>query len=1044
MPIDILKLIPQSLKQQMMDAVVDVVAEKAVSFLGDGAAEKIRQLRSDGRFQKEFEEGLVRASIRFKDEYEEIDEDLVQAIGDNTIFADKKARKALLRVLKAPDSLLEDEQLIIVDSFESVLPERKNRERVNKAISYFLKCVAKEVWHIAELRPVYSFYFQRISAEASVTQVNLLKAQLSSLSNIESGIQTTLLQLTDAIVEQKLLSSGAQEPDDTHGLIHNLPHPDYGVFIGREAELQDIANLLRPYPHSRYHIIVIDGIGGIGKSALALESAYRYVRDEADIAADEQFKAIVWISAKKSVLTGDGAKSRMPAFHNLHDILTNIVMVMGWEMPFQESQLSRFIVKELTQTKVLLIVDNLETVDDEHILSFLRELPPPTKAIVTTRHRIDVAYPIRLRGMPLSDARQLIEHEANEKSLALTEEHIRLLYKRTGGVPLAMVWSIAKMGFGYGIDYVLSKLGEPTNDVSKFCFDQSLEVIRGKPAYTILLTLASSDDGGTQVWLSQVTQLPLYDLEDGLVNLERLSLVNKDGDHFTMLPLTLSYCKAELNSDNKQAATVREQVPAIQEKLYDEALHRYYSYIQSTYGKVRTFGSLEFFELKDLYINVEVLPIPQAIERFSLESLEQAFKQNDSQHAPTLSGVQVLKDHQYLFVLGRAGIGKTTFLKHLAIEASTNPEFTKIPIFVSIREFSTSGLSIIDFLADEFETVGLIDARKFVRNQLYQGNLLILLDGLDEVADVNIRREIISVIRSLVRRYPDNQFVISSRVAATDYTLERFRYIEIADFSLWQIEKFVELWFDDKVQAQTFLVAIKQNEYLLELAHSPLFLTLLCTVYSFRRTLPERRAELYEESVGALLQSWDFSRNIQRTTIYEQLTNRAKRELFASIAIQMQVAEIVFQSKEKLIAQIIDYLSSLPFTAERASVDGEVILREIVAQHGILVERALGIYSFAHISFQEYFAARYIVDHPEQTSSFVHQFLENERWKEIFLLVASLSNKPSEYFISGIEVLEQLTSDQSSHLYVKQLLVEGLELSYADDKDAIMDSIINA
>ena len=51
----------------------------------------------------------------------------------------------------------------------------------------------------------------------------------------------------------------------------------------------------------------------------------------------------------------------------------------------------------------------------EEVLTFLRELPDPTKAIVTTRHRIDIAYAIRLTGMPRADAQALIELEAAHK-----------------------------------------------------------------------------------------------------------------------------------------------------------------------------------------------------------------------------------------------------------------------------------------------------------------------------------------------------------------------------------------------------------------------------------------------------------------------------------------------------------------------------------------------------------------------------------------------------------------------------------------------------
>ena len=61
----------------------------------------------------------------------------------------------------------------------------------------------------------------------------------------------------------------------------------------------------------------------------------------------------------------------------------------------------------LTKQRTLLVVDNLETVDDENVITFLIELPAPTKAIVTTRHRLDVAYPIRLKGMDENDGKSV-------------------------------------------------------------------------------------------------------------------------------------------------------------------------------------------------------------------------------------------------------------------------------------------------------------------------------------------------------------------------------------------------------------------------------------------------------------------------------------------------------------------------------------------------------------------------------------------------------------------------------------------------------------
>src|SRR5215218_4640795 len=81
---------------------------------------------------------------------------------------------------------------------------------------------------------------------------------------------------------------------------HNLPQRDYEQFVGRQKELAEARRLLQPYPKSRAYVITIDGIGGIGKSALALEAAYTYRDQYASLPEAERFEAIVWVSAKRS------------------------------------------------------------------------------------------------------------------------------------------------------------------------------------------------------------------------------------------------------------------------------------------------------------------------------------------------------------------------------------------------------------------------------------------------------------------------------------------------------------------------------------------------------------------------------------------------------------------------------------------------------------------------------------------------------------------------------------------------------------------------
>lgn len=550
---DLLALIPQSLKRQAIDTAVDFVSEQAKKFLSDELSNKIKKLRSDAAFQTAFADGLQRAANRFASEYAVEDEDLVAALAaDQSFFQNQEIQTALLTILKKPGIYLTEQQEIVAQSFDSVLPSRLNRERVNRAVIAFLKCLAEEVWNLPELRPAYELQFQRMTVEGIREQVNLQKAHLRATAALSTDIRDALLQLTDAIAERKLLPGGdplaLPAPKKVY---HNLPRPDYERFVGRKAELKQVRQLL--LPQTRHFVVTIDGIGGIGKSALALEVAHSYLRHYDRLPETERFEAIIWTSAKQTVLTGEGIMLRSQSLRTLDDIYTTIAITLEREdIPRARIEEQDELVRQaLTRQRTLLVVDNLETVDDERVLAFIREAPAPTKVIVTTRHRLDIAYPVRLVGMEEADALTLTADEAKKKGVTLNDDAARRLYQRTGGVPLAIVWSVAQMGFGYGVEAVLTRLGQPNNDIAKFCFEGAVERIKGKPAYKLLLALSLFATDASREALGVVTNLPELDRDEGLVELEKLSLVNKKGGRFELLPLTRVYSEGELRKDSK-------------------------------------------------------------------------------------------------------------------------------------------------------------------------------------------------------------------------------------------------------------------------------------------------------------------------------------------------------------------------------------------------------------------------------------------------------------------------------------------------------------
>lgn len=353
--------------------------------------------------------------------------------------------------------------------------------------------------------------------------------------------------------------------------MHNLPPRDYEQFVGRQRELAEVRRLLGP--RSRAFVLTIDGIGGIGKSALALEAAYSLCNAYASLPEVERFDALVWVSAKRSYLTADGILERRQVFRTLDDLYAAIAQVLDFPaITRARAEDQRTIVEQvLSEQRTLLILDNLETVDDEELLVFLRELPEPTKALVTTRHRIDVAHPVRLMGMPHTDALILSAQEATRKGVTLTPDEHEQLWQRTGGVPLALVWSIGLMGLGGSVESVLRRLGSGQSDIARFCFAESIAQIRGGDAYWLLLALALFASDASREALGVVAGLgeDHFGRDVGLEALLRLSLVNKDGDRFSLLPLTKSFVQDEVKVHGPRMQAARHQWAAYYGEVID-------------------------------------------------------------------------------------------------------------------------------------------------------------------------------------------------------------------------------------------------------------------------------------------------------------------------------------------------------------------------------------------------------------------------------------------------------------------------------------------
>jgi predicted NACHT family NTPase len=313
---------------------------------------------------------------------------------------------------------------------------------------------------------------------------------------------------------------------------------------------------------------------------------------------------------------------------------------------------------------------------------------------------------------------------------------------------------------------------------------------------------------------------------------------------------------------------------------------------------------------------------------------------------------------------------------------------------------------------------------------------LIFLDGLDEVLDADSER-VIKEIRDFSTFFSNNQYVMTCRIAAKEYTFEQFTEVEIADFEWEQITSFANNWFNNKaIKAETFLARLEKDEPIQELASNPLLLTLLCLAFEESGDFPGNRAGLYREGLDALLKKWDAKRGIRRDEVYQKLWVQRKEDLLSKIAWNTFAPGDYFFKQEIAERYIGQYIRNLPGTStdEKAlELDSEVVLKSIEAQHGLLVARAKHIYSFSHLTFQEYFTAREIVIVRQSTEYALQELVNHifdKRWREVFLLAVAMSpNADSLVLLMKEKIDDLVAADEKIQrflqwLYEKSIAVE--------------------
>lgn len=350
-----------------------------------------------------------------------------------------------------------------------------------------------------------------------------------------------------------------------------------------------------------------------------------------------------------------------------------------------------------------------------------------------------------------------------------------------------------------------------------------------------------------------------------------------------------------------------------------------------------------------------------------------------------------------LVLLGAPGSGKTTLLRHVAGELTSKPSKRwkrPIPVLLELRDHATliageGRPSLANVVRASLADSGLREPAGWWEKQLAQGTCVVLLDGLDEVADSNQRSIISRWIAIQINANFKCDFIVTSRPHgySTTQPIPGAKVLETQPFTDEQVQRFLRSWYrvDERVstrregsdvdrladeKAADLLQRLADNPNLDELKANPLLLTMIANVHRYRGALPGGRAELYKEVCEVML--W---RRAEAKNIGSPLNGATKSTVLARLALEMMRGE----QRDIPNAHALNLFSKF-LERVQGNVSASVFLADIAAS-GLLVEREHGLLAFAHLTFQEYLAATQI-----SNASMLAEVVNEAWWRETTLL----------------------------------------------------------
>lgn len=513
-------------------------------------------------------------------------------------------------------------------------------------------------------------------------------------------------------------------------------------------------------------------------------------------------------------------------------------------------------------------------------------------------------------------------------------------------------------------------------------------------------------------------------------------------------------------------------VGTIPDDLVKEAKEKYFMYLSKECGEIPLEGLPADQDVGSRRLNLDHIFIPlylrPSTEHEQIHSLEDSKKDEEKESSEDRKLVgEVFSKSPRLAILADPGGGKTTLLKRVAIAYAFPerresvddklPDQKWLPLFIRCRQLSnlskSSILDILYMIPNWAEMKEL--AHPFtllVSRALRDGEILLLIDGLDEISDEGERVTFIKQLRLFLSIYPTVGIIITSREeagfrivgGALGACCEHYR---IADFDDNDIKRLTIAWHREvvgdqekvRLEAEKLAKTICETERVRTLAKNPLLLTTLLLVKRWVGQLPSRRSVLYGKAIEVLLMTWNVEgyKPIEQDEAIPQLAFVAFAMMQEGVQrISLRRLKELLMLARKQMPEVLGFARiSVSEFVEQVELRSSIL---IFSGHTVEQGTLYPMYEFRHLTFQEYLTARAIVDgyYPDRKEgdtilSILKPHIEALNWKEVVPLAAILSGRKVQPLIQYL--IERSKKLETPHRPDRNNAVNQLAQCFVDE-----------